>query len=258
VFRHPPFLGVKMAKRFIDTDIWKKSWFRQLPPKMKSVWVYLTTNCDHAGIYEVDLELMSFMVGQKVTSKEIDEHLGNQISVINSGSKWYLSKFVGFQYGELNPNVKAHQSVLKQLNKYSIDETLAKGLGNTLESVQDKDKDKVKVKDKEDKKSLNSIDKIFLEELQDQHLDVDVKAEFLKFKDYLSANGKTYKDYRAGFRNWIRNDYTPKTDKIKNERFVKRQQEKSKPIYSEDEIASPEERAEALKSFKNLGRKFQA
>ena len=88
-----------MAKRFIDTEIWKKSWFRQLPPKMKSVWVYLTTNCDHAGIYEVDLELMSFMVGQKVTSKEINDHLGNQISVINSGSKWYL--FVAEEEGRI-------------------------------------------------------------------------------------------------------------------------------------------------------------
>lgn len=248
-----------MAKRFIDTEIWKKSWFRQLPPKMKSVWVYLTTNCDHAGIYEVDLELMSFMVGQKVTSKEINDHLGNQISEINGGSKWYLSKFVKFQYGNLNEKVNAHKSVLKQLEKYSIDETLAKGLINPSQRVKDKDKDMDKDKDKKkvDIKSLNSIDKIYLESLQAKHLDVDVKAQFIKFKDYLSAKGKRYVDYRAGFRNWLSSPFIEKTDKIKDERFEEKKKEKLKPIYSDDEIATPEERSEALKIIDKAERKMR-
>ena len=34
--------------------------------------------------------------------------------------------------------------------------------------------------------------------------DVDVEFEFEKFTDWMSANGKQYEDYEAGFRNWLR------------------------------------------------------
>ena len=31
-----------------------------------------------------------------------------------------------------------------------------------------------------------------------------MKFEFEKFTDWMSANGKQYEDYEAGFRNWLR------------------------------------------------------
>lgn len=134
-----------MAKRFIDTEVWKKAWFRELSPKMKAVWLYLITNCDHAGIYEVDLGLMSFMVGTEVTHEEIEEHLGNQVQIVNSGSKWFLTKFIKFQYGQLG-NSKVHLSVMEKLDKYNI--TLNEPLTNPLITHKDKDIDKDKDKDK--------------------------------------------------------------------------------------------------------------
>jgi len=214
-----------MAKRFIDTDLWKRGWFRQLPPKMKTVWIYLITNCDHAGIYEVDIELMSFMIGQKITVAEIEKHLGSQISVINSGSKWFLHKFIKFQYGELNENVKAHKSVISLIEKYNIDLRVSKGLSNTSISVQDKDKDKDKDKNKEKKsKKEKKIDTIPIEQLQEEFIDVDVEGEYKKFCDYCEANGKRYKNYHAAFRNWLRNDWVKKTDKFKKKKQVERNQ----------------------------------
>ena len=113
-------------------------------------------------------------------------------------------------------------------------------------------------------KSLESIDQNFIKSLQDKNLDVDVDSEFVRFKDYISANGKTYKDYRAAFRNWISNSYTQKTDKIRNERFRESQKIKKLPEYSDDEIATDEERKKAIDeerkkaidSVKRLGRKF--
>jgi len=137
-----------MAKRFVDTSLWKRKWYRCLPPKMKLFYFYMITNCDHAGMYDVDLELAEFQIGMPVKEKDIDEHLKEHIKVIKD-DKWWVKAFPDFQYGELNPNVKAHASVIKILTKYNCLVTVP----NSLDRVQDKDKDKDKVKDKE--KNMN-------------------------------------------------------------------------------------------------------
>ena len=133
-----------MAKRFVDTSIWKRKWYRCLPPKMKLFYFYMITNCDHAGMYDVDLELAEFQIGMPVKQKDIDEHLKEHIKVIKD-DKWWVKAFPDFQYGELNPNVKAHASVIKILTKYNCLVTVP----NSLHRVQDKDKDKVKDKEKD-------------------------------------------------------------------------------------------------------------
>ena len=167
-----------MAKRMVDTDIWKKQWFRELPLEMKTVWFYLILNCDHAGIYEVDAGLISFMIGKEITEDKILDSFNGQIVKINDGSKWFLRKFIKHQYGELSDKNNVHRSVAKILKSYGISfETLARpyqGVAQALprpypdpkqalprpcpeakdkEQEQDKDKeqvkDKVKVKDKE-------------------------------------------------------------------------------------------------------------
>lgn len=44
-----------MAKRFGDTDIWKKQrWFRKLSPEYKLAFCYIKDQCDHAGIWNID------------------------------------------------------------------------------------------------------------------------------------------------------------------------------------------------------------
>ena len=114
-------------------------------------------------------------------------------------------------------------------------------------------------KSKVNNKSLESIDKIYLDELQNKNLDVDVVKQFERFKDYLDANGKTYKDYRAGFRTWLRSPYCEKTTEIRDKRnkevemkarVVKRQR-------LEKNSASPEEiRAEVDKAIGKISRKY--
>ena len=133
-----------MAKRFVDTSLWKRKWYRCLPPKMKLFYFYMITNCDHAGMYDVDLELAEFQIGMPVKQKDIDEHLKDHIKVIKD-DKWWVKAFPDFQYGELNPNVKAHASVIKILTKYNCLVTVP----NSLDAVQDKYKYKVKDKEKD-------------------------------------------------------------------------------------------------------------
>ncbi len=108
-------------------------------------------------------------------------------------------------------------------------------------------------------KSLESIDKIYLDELQNSNLDVNVEKQFEQFRDYLDANGKTYKDYRAGFRTWLKSPYCEKTTEIRDKRNKKAEM-KTRVIKRqrlEEESASPEEiRAEVDKAIGKISRKY--
>jgi len=199
-----------VAKRFIDTSLFKKRWIRQLDPNMKLFWIYLLTNCDHAGIWEVDIDLAAFQTGVELDESTILKTFNRKIVPFKDG-KWFVPKFVDYQYGELNENVNAHKSVIKLLTKYGlyVDNQL---LPNSSATVKDKDKDKVKDKDKESKKSQLLSIEIQLTELQKDFKNKDVKVEYEKWKDYMLSRGKTYKNYSAAFRNWLRNDQFDKVE----------------------------------------------
>ena len=136
-----------MAKRFIDTDMWSKKWIRLLNPELKLFWVYLLSRCNHAGIYEVDLELASFQLKIDLDQKTIMESFNGNIKPIEK-DKWFIPKFVEFQYGPLNEKVNAHKSVINILNKYKLINKNQQ-LINSSSTVQDKDKDIDKVTDKD-------------------------------------------------------------------------------------------------------------
>jgi hypothetical protein len=136
-----------MAKRYTDSEKWKRSGFQNLSNKMKLVWVFLLDNCDHAGIWEENYRLLSYHIGEQVTKDEILTCWGHKIDQLPN-NKLLLKSFIPFQYGvknydELNPNVPAVFSVLKLLFK----ENLIKALPNPSKRVKDKDKDKDKNKD---------------------------------------------------------------------------------------------------------------
>ena len=190
-----------MAKRFTESTKWKKLWIRKLNPKYKLFWFYLLDNCDHAGIYDADIESASFHIGIEYNKEEILETFNRKIVPFKK-DKWFIPKFVEYQYGELNENNRAHLSVINILTKYKLLGS-NKALNSPLKGNKDKPKDKVK--DKSKKSQLEEI-KENLEDLQTEFPEVYVKLEYDKFVDYLEANGKTYKNYKSGFKNWLRND----------------------------------------------------
>ena len=56
-----------------DTAIWRDSWFRKLPPKGKTLFIFTWSN-DHKNLpclYEIDLETIKFYTG--FTIKEIED-----------------------------------------------------------------------------------------------------------------------------------------------------------------------------------------
>lgn len=135
-----------MAKRFTDTDKWKKPFIRGLKGAYKLLWFYILDDCNHAGIWEVDMEVASIRIGEEINQEEAEKIFGDRVQKI-SNNKWFLQDFIFFQYGTLNEKNRLHLSVIQILNKYGI-----KPLESPLEGVKykDKDKDKEQYKDKEE------------------------------------------------------------------------------------------------------------
>ena len=219
-----------MAKRFTETGKWKKKWIRELGPEMKLFWFYLLDNCDHAGIWEVDIELAAFQIGIELDESEILNTFNRKIVPFKPG-KWFVPKFIVYQYGELNESNRAHLSVIKILTKYGLYKGLnevEQGAYKKPEGAKDKEQykelDKVKDKDKKSKELQMLSIGVQLPELQkdNQFKNRNVKKEFEDFKDYLLANNKKYSNYAAAFRRWLRNDNYRKTEDepVKKEEII--------------------------------------
>jgi hypothetical protein len=131
-----------VAKRFTDTGKWGKASFTELSNEWKLVWIYLCDNCDHAGIWDVNFRLMAFHLGQPFSRAALEEAFGDKVRFL-SDTKLFLPSFVEFQYGTLNPDNRAHFSVINRLEK----EGANKGLTRSSQGRKDKEKDKDTDKD---------------------------------------------------------------------------------------------------------------
>jgi hypothetical protein len=109
-----------MAKRFTDSEKWKKPFIKKLPMQYKLLWFYLLDDCNHAGVWQVDLEIASLRIGYKLNLKDSITALNDKIKVFDNGEKWFIKDFIEFQYGELNEKNRAHKSVISVLTKYNL------------------------------------------------------------------------------------------------------------------------------------------
>jgi hypothetical protein len=127
-----------MAKRFGDTDIWKKQrWFRKLIPEYKLAFLYIKDQCDHAGIWNIectdlveDLGIESFSLTDFVNScnVEYDKNTGEKtlkerIRLLDKGYAW-VTGFIQFQYkgkeGLVNPYAAPVKTALQILIGYKL------------------------------------------------------------------------------------------------------------------------------------------
>lgn len=87
-------------KRLVDTEIWKKEWFRKLAPAEKEAWRWITDNCDNVGVWKPDTESAEFHIGAKVDWESLVSHCNGNIEKLGNG-KWWLTGFVEFQHKDL-------------------------------------------------------------------------------------------------------------------------------------------------------------
>jgi hypothetical protein len=202
-----------MPKRFTDTEKWRKGFVRSLEAPYKLLWLYILDECDHAGIWHVELDVACLRIGFNITMEDAILNLEKHIHPFDGDEKWFIVDFISFQYGELNESNRVHQSVIRQLRKYGLWKVYTSSLEGAKDKDKDKDKDKGKGKDKGKEKAVRKkatalpSDWKFSEShlTLSMELGVDAVAQSEKFIDYAIANGKTYKDWDAAFRNWLRN-----------------------------------------------------
>lgn len=199
-----------MAKRFTDTEKWKKPFIRGLQGAYKLLWLYICDDCDHAGIWQVDIEVAAIRIGEKIDLIEAIKSFDEKIIILDKGNKWFIPSFLEFQYPSgLNPDNRAHNSVIILLEKYNLRISKDKPLispsegSMDMDMVKDMDKDMVKAE-----KKVKFKENILL--TQKEHL--QLVAEFgekyvIDFYEYLSAykiekSYKTKSDYLT-IKRWV-------------------------------------------------------
>lgn len=144
-----------MAKRFTDTDKWKKKFIRSLQAPYKLLWLYILDECDHAGVWIVDFDVAQIRLDENLSESEALIFFSEKIIPIDEGEKWVILDFIEFQYGILNEKNRVHDSVINSLKKYELwdleEKVIKKNkpLTSPLQGVKDKDKDKDKEKEKD-------------------------------------------------------------------------------------------------------------
>ena len=190
-----------MAKRFTDSEKWKKPFIKKLPMQYKLLWFYLLDDCNHAGVWQVDLEIASLRIGYNLNLKDSITALNDKIKVFDNGEKWFIKDFIEFQYGELNEKNRAHKSVISVLNKYNL-LSLNKPLTSPLQGAKDKDKDK-------DKEVLRVFDETSFENLE-RTFKTNKSEIRKKLEEFLEVEKitPTFRNKQIGeilkhFRNWL-------------------------------------------------------
>lgn len=134
-----------MAKRFIGTDIWSQDWFLDMPNEYKLFWNYMLCECDHAGLFKVNVRMFNSLCECKVSPDRSLEYFNSdkqRIRVIKP-TLWYIEDFVSFQYGvQLNSANRVHKSIIDLLELNEVKLGSIRGLKDLKEGVKDKDKDK--------------------------------------------------------------------------------------------------------------------
>lgn len=112
-----------MAKRFIGTDIWGQDWFLDMPNEYKLFWNYILCECDHAGLYKVNVKTFGRMIESKInpdTALIFFNVEKCRVRVITP-SLWFIEDFITFQYGaQLNSANRMHNSILRLLGQVGV------------------------------------------------------------------------------------------------------------------------------------------
>ena len=110
-----------MAKRFTDTEKWKKGFIKKLSPELKLLWFYVLDDCDISGLWQVDIEVASIRIGVNIDISKAISEFDENIIIIDNGEKWFIPSFLEFQYGsQLSKTNNVFRSIEKILNKYDL------------------------------------------------------------------------------------------------------------------------------------------
>lgn len=221
-------------KRFTETEKWRDSWFQNLSPEAKLVFVYMADMCDAAGVWDPNEKLAEFSIGKRVNWVSVYEELGTKVVRLRSG-KIFLVKFIEFQYGELTDACAPHRKVFRVLETHGIKYPITtlslplyKGINDTpKEEEEDKEEDK----DKEEDSAVLTLESVPAskrftpptpEEVAAYSAEIGYPMSGQDWCDSYAQKGwmtgkNKMKDWRAAVRTWKANGWMPSKAKSGNE-----------------------------------------
>ena len=194
-----------MAKRFTDTEKWKKKFFKTLCCKHKLLWLYILDDCNHAGIWDIDLEVAGLRAGEEFNEKEVLKIFKDNIIPIDNNEKWFVPKFIDFQYGQLNSDSRVHQSVIKILTKYN--------LNNKSETVEVVETARKTVKRFSPPSTIDVSN--YCNERRN-NVDAESFYDFYTSKNWMIGKNKM-KDWKAAVRTWEKKDNKREKSKVQRQ-----------------------------------------
>ena len=114
-----------MTIRFTEREKFRDKWYMNLTPVQKCIWEYIVSECDHAGILEFDIKMMSLQIGADITIEDLKYfEKSGKIQFIDN-DVIFIPNFVLFQqrllsFEQLNPKNRCHKSILERFEKYKI------------------------------------------------------------------------------------------------------------------------------------------
>lgn len=182
-----------MAKRFRDTRSFKDSFVRKLPLEYKMLWFYILDDCDHAGLWKVDIEAANFFCGTNCEIQSALEMFKDKVQAVDEET-WYLNSFIKFQYGKLNDSNKVHRSAKLLLE--------AKGLSPLLgakEKNKDKDTDKDLDKDKENILTADAMPDVEIPVSRKTTVQIETQKQSLELRNYWHSEFESLFKRKAAF-----------------------------------------------------------
>jgi hypothetical protein len=195
-------------KRFTETQKWEDPWFRKLRPEMKLLWLWILDRCDSAGVIDPDLELASFQIGFQYPMDTLSEFDGRVVGIV--GGKFFIPKFIEFQYGRLSEDCRAHGPAFQSLKKHGLE-----GYPKGIHTLQVKVKVKDEVKDTETEEVLKPKSRGTIEEFHQFFTSIglpqsDADYTFHKWQGNGWVNGKNpIRDWKATVRQWKAGNFMP-------------------------------------------------
>jgi hypothetical protein len=121
----PGGAGIAM-KRFGETRKWVERWWLDLSPAAKLAFSYIWDNCDNAGVWDENFELLRFSTKADVNEEQLLDDLGDQVEILPSG-RWRLTRFIRIQTGGELKECPPHRHIRQLMEEHGIEEKDALG-----------------------------------------------------------------------------------------------------------------------------------
>jgi hypothetical protein len=226
-------------KMMLDTKIYNDKWFYSLSTEAKLLFLFLIGNdsCNLIGCYELPINIIATYT--KIPEKKIESIFEELFPKVAYGDGWVMIQ----RYQKYNPmrNPSIEEAKIKQMESLPADiravfEEIQLGIDDLKQNSLEKQKEFLKrienelgwvhpdtrvvpgIKEQDKEKDIvlkgdvkRGIESISGEDIQKICTDYQVPESFVRSKmddmnNWMKSKGKSYRDYNAALRNWVKRD----------------------------------------------------